>query len=96
MHLRYLPPNPRLPPEVLPPRDPPPEPPTEPPREPAEPVVWVSALADSSVNLTVRVWTKNSDFWDVFFEYNERFYKELPAAGINFPFPQMDVHVKNE
>ena len=65
-------------------------------REPAEPVVWVSALADSSVNLTVRVWTKNSDFWDVFFEYNERFYKELPAAGINFPFPQMDVHVKNE
>ena len=37
MHLRYLPPNPRLPPEVLPPRDPPPEPPTEPPREPAEP-----------------------------------------------------------
>lgn len=35
-------------------------------REPAEPVVWVSALADSSVNLTVRVWTKNSDFWDVF------------------------------
>ena len=65
-------------------------------REPAEPVVWVSALADSSVNLTVRVWTKNTDFWDVFFEYNERFYKELPAAGINFPFPQMDVHVKNE
>ena len=63
--------------------------------EPAEPVVWVSALADSSVNLTVRVWTKNTDFWDVFFEYNERFYKELPAAGINFPFPQMDVHVKH-
>src|SRR5699024_4045190 len=38
MHLRYLPPNPRLPLEVLPPRDTPPEPPTEPPREPAEPV----------------------------------------------------------
>ena len=65
-------------------------------KEPAEPVVRVSALADSSVNLTVRVWTKNADYWDVYFEYNERFYKELPAAGINFPFPQMDVHVKNE
>ena len=39
MYLRYLPPNPRLPLEVLPPRDPPPEPPTEPPREPAEPVL---------------------------------------------------------
>lgn len=60
------------------------------------PVVWVAALADSSVNLTVRAWVANADYWDVFFEYNERFYKELPKAGINFPFPQMDVHVKND
>ena len=60
------------------------------------PVVWVAALADSSVNLTIRVWTRNEDYWAVFFEYNERFYKELPKAGINFPFPQMDVHVKND
>ena len=60
------------------------------------PVVWVAALADSSVNLTVRAWVANADYWDVFFEYNERFYKELPKAGINFTFPQMDVHVKND
>lgn len=60
------------------------------------PVVWVAALADSSVNLTVRAWVANADYWDVFFEYNERFYKQLPKAGINFPFPQMDVHVKND
>ena len=60
------------------------------------PVVLVAALADSSVNLTIRVWTRNEDYWAVFFEYNERFYKELPKAGINFPFPQMDVHVKND
>ena len=60
------------------------------------PVVWVAALADSSVNLTVRAWVANADYWDVCFEYNERFYKELPKAGINFPFPQMDVHVKND
>lgn len=61
-------------------------------KEPA-PVVWVSALADSSVNLVVRVWTKNSDLWDVFYENYERFYNELPAAGVNFPFPQMDIHL---
>ncbi len=60
------------------------------------PVVWVAALADSSVNLTIRAWTSNGDYWNVFFEYNERFYKELPKAGLNFPFPQMDVHVKQE
>lgn len=62
--------------------------------EPAEAVVWVSALADNSVNLTVRAWVKNSDYWDVFFENNEKFYKKLPAEGINFPFPQLDVNVK--
>ena len=64
-------------------------------KEPAA-VVRVAALADSSVNLTVRAWVANADYWDVFFEYNERFYKELPAEGINFHFPQMDVHVKND
>lgn len=61
-----------------------------------EPVVWVAALADSSVNLTIRCWTKNTDYWNVYFEYNERYYKELPQHGINFPFPQMDVHLKKE
>ena len=60
------------------------------------PVARGAGLADSSVNLTVRAWVANADYWDVFFEYNERFYKELPKAGINFPFPQMDVHVKND
>lgn len=63
-------------------------------QEPAVPVVWVSELADSSVKLTVRVWTRNVDYWDVFFEYNEKIYKQLPLRGISFPFPQMDVHVK--
>ena len=58
------------------------------------PVVWVAALADSSVNLSVRAWVKNADYWDVFFENNEKTYKLLPLKGISFPFPQMDVHVK--
>lgn len=61
-----------------------------------EPIVVVAALADSSVNLTVRAWTKNCDYWDVFFESNEKFYKILPEKGINFPFPQMDIHMKKE
>ena len=48
------------------------------------------------MNLKIRVWTVNANYWTVFYEYNERFYKELPKAGINFPFPQMDVHVKQD
>ncbi len=64
-------------------------------REPA-PVVRVAALADSSVNLTVRAWVRNADYWDVFFDNNERFYDRLPEVGVSFPFPQMDVHMKKE
>lgn len=60
-----------------------------------EPVVWVASLGESSVNLSVRAWVGNADYWDVFFQNNERFYKQLPDKGIRFPFPQMDIHVKN-
>ena len=45
------------------------------------------------MNLTVRAWTQNGDYWNVFFENNELFYRQLPAKGIRFPFPQMDVHL---
>ena len=63
--------------------------------EPA-PVVVVSALADSSVNLSVRMWVRNGDYWGVINDMNERIYKVLPTKGIHFPFPQLDVHVHNE
>ena len=61
-----------------------------------EPVVHVAALADSSVNLSARMWVKNADYWNVFFAMNEKIYKTLPRKGANFPFPQMDVHLKKE
>ena len=64
-------------------------------KEPAA-VVWISALADSAVTLTVRAWVNNADYWNVFFEHNEKFYTQLPEKGAHFPFPQMDVHVKHE
>jgi hypothetical protein len=57
------------------------------------PKVFVGELAASSVDLTVRAWTSSGDYWGVFFSYNERFYNELPKHGINFPFPQIDVHM---
>lgn len=58
-----------------------------------EPVVYLNELADSSVNLTIRAWVKSADYWTIYFKMNERFYKELPKKGIEFPFPQMDVHI---
>ncbi len=57
------------------------------------PFVALSQLADSSIVLTVRAWVAASEYWSVYFDMNERFYKELPEKGFNFPFPQLDVHV---
>ena len=59
------------------------------------PVVFVSVLNSSSVDLSIRAWVANGDYWSLYFDMNERMYKELPQKGINFPFPQMDVNIKN-
>ena len=61
-----------------------------------EAVVRVSSLGDSAVVISARAWVQTADYWNVYYEYNERIYKELPEAGIRFPFPQMDIHIKNE
>ena len=58
-----------------------------------DPTVAIAALADSSVNLTVRAWTRTSDYWALYNTVIRRIYTELPSAGVSFPFPQMDVHI---
>lgn len=60
------------------------------------PTVTVDALAASSVDLKVRVWVHTPDYWQVLYDYNEAIYNTLPKHGLHFPFPQMDVHVKND
>ena len=60
-----------------------------------EPFVALGTLNSSSIDMTVRVWTRSDYYWGLYFDMNERFYNELPKHGLNFPFPQMDVHLKN-
>lgn len=57
--------------------------------------IKVGELADSSVNFTVRGWVKADDYWDVFFDMNEKIYTTFDKEGISIPFPQMDVHMNN-
>ncbi len=57
--------------------------------------IFVSELADSSVNFAVRPWCKSEHYWDVYFYMHENIKKEMDKAGISIPFPQMDVHVNN-
>lgn len=61
--------------------------------EPAEPFIAVSELADSSVNLVVRVWADASNYWGIYFGLTELVYKTFEKEGLNIPFPQMDVHL---
>ena len=58
-----------------------------------KPVVVLDSLAASSVDLKVRAWVASKDYWSVYYGINSRVYAELPKAGINFPFPQLDVHL---
>jgi small conductance mechanosensitive channel len=61
-------------------------------RDPA-PVVFVTGLGDSAVNLSLRVWVATPDFWPVTFAFTEQAKEQLTEAGIGIPFPQRVVHL---
>ncbi len=61
-----------------------------------DPVVALVKMNNSSVDFIVRVWCRSEDYWTVLFSINEKIYAGLPGRGINFPFPQLDVHVINQ
>ncbi len=60
-------------------------------KEPA-PFYALSALAESSVNFTFRVWVNGTDYWPVFFDTNKKIYEEFNRQNIKFPFPQLQIH----
>ncbi len=60
-----------------------------------EPMVVVSELGDSSVNITVRAWCVKADYWGFFFDMQERVKLEFDKQGVSIPFPQRDVHIYN-
>jgi small conductance mechanosensitive channel len=57
-----------------------------------EPFIELGELADSSVNVTVRVWVKSGDYWDVFFYMNQAVYATFNKEGIGFPYPHLTVN----
>lgn len=56
--------------------------------------VFVDELGNSSVNLIVRCWFKSEDYWEGLWRVRENCKYALDNAGIEIPFPQMDVHMK--
>jgi small conductance mechanosensitive channel len=60
------------------------------------PAAVISTLGDSSITVSLRVWTKTADYWDVMFMFNELARDRLKAAGIDIPFPQRVIRVMQE
>lgn len=56
--------------------------------------IFVSSLADSAVELGLRVWVKNEDYWPVRWGLLEQIKQALDENGISIPFPQLDVSLK--
>ncbi|MGF0240685.1 mechanosensitive ion channel family protein [Rhodococcus sp. IEGM1300] len=63
--------------------------------EPA-PQAVISILGDSSITVSLRVWVKTADYWDVMFMFNEQARDRLKTAGIDIPFPQRTIRLVQE
>ncbi|MDD6795470.1 MAG: mechanosensitive ion channel [Clostridiaceae bacterium] len=61
-----------------------------------KPFVNIIQHGDSSVNYTVRVWTKTPNYWTVYFNLMEKVKIRFDEEKINIPYPQMEVRLKNE
>ena len=55
------------------------------------PFVALKSLNENDITFVARAWVRGTDYWDVFFTIQERFYTELPPQGFTFAYPHMDV-----
>ena len=64
-------------------------------KEPA-PLIAVSSLGDSSVNFIVKAWCDNAEYWNVYYDMQEKVKLTFDRENISIPFPQTDVHLFKE
>ena len=57
------------------------------------PVVRMSGHGASAIEITTRVWVKNSDYFELQFRMYEDVKKIFDQNGISIPFNQLDVHI---
>lgn len=61
-----------------------------------EPMIRMSALKDSCIAVTVRLWAKTEDYWAVYYDTLDAVRREFIKEKIEIPYPQMDVHLRRE
>lgn len=59
-----------------------------------EPFVNISSHNESSIELITRFWASTDDFWEMHWFMMEEVKKAFDANGIEIPYPQLDVHIK--
>ena len=64
--------------------------------EPAAPLVVLGEMAASSIDIIVRVWCRQSDYWGIKFDLNRKVYETFPKEGLEFPFQTFTVNVTKE
>lgn len=64
--------------------------------QPAAPFVELGTLAASSIDITVRLWCKQQDYWGIHFDLNRKVYETFPKEGLNFPYQTLTVNVTKE
>ena len=63
---------------------------------PSAPAINLMELAASSIDISVKVWCKQSDYWNVKFDMNRKVYDIFPKEGLNFPYQTITVQVEKE
>ena len=61
--------------------------------EPAAPFIVLGSLSASSIDITVRLWCKQEDYWGIYFSLNQKVYETFPKEGLNFPYQTFTVNV---
>ena len=64
-------------------------------KDPA-PQVILQSMQDSSVNLVIRAWADNKNYWDIYWKQMRNLKEKIEEAGLVIPFPQRDVHIISE
>ena len=61
--------------------------------EPAAPFVALGSLSASSIDLTVRIWCKQEDYWGMKFDLTQKVYETFPKEGLKFPYQTFTVQL---
>ena len=64
--------------------------------EPAAPFVALGSLSASSIDLTVRIWCKQEDYWGMKFDLTQKVYETFPKEGLNFPYQTFTVQMEKK